>query len=65
MDTLRDEGEDCAELLKKAEVNAQWIRFGDATHGFTQYFGQAGASPAGRLSLDAGAAALRAGFAAR
>jgi len=65
VDTLRDEGEDYAEMLKKAGVKAQWIRFGDAPHGFTQYFGQAGASPAGRLSLDTGAAALRAALAAR
>src|SRR5215813_3076262 len=45
-DTLRDEGEQYAEMLKRAGVHAQWIRFGDVPHGFTQYFGQPGASPA-------------------
>ena len=64
-DTLRDEGEQYAEMLKRAGVKAQWIRFGDVPHGFTQYFGQPGASPAGRLSLDAGAEAVRAALSAR
>jgi acetyl esterase len=64
LDTLRDEGEPYAELLKRAGVKAQWIRFGDAPHGFTQYYGQPGVSPAGRISLDAGATALRAALAA-
>jgi acetyl esterase len=63
MDTLRDEGEQYAEMLKAAGVNAQWVRYADATHGFTQYYGQAGAGMAGRLSLDEGAMALKAAFA--
>ena len=64
VDTLRDEGEQYAEMLKRAGVKAQWVRYGDAPHGFTQYFGQPGAAPAGRMSLEAGAAMLRAALAA-
>jgi acetyl esterase len=63
VDTLRDEGEQYAEMLKAAGVKAQWVRFGDAQHGFTQYFQQPGTGMAGRLSLDQGAMALKAAFA--
>lgn len=64
-DTLRDEGEQYAEMLKAAGVDAQWIRYAGAPHGFTQMFQQVGTGMAGRLSLDQGAMALKAAFAAR
>ena len=63
MDTLRDEGEQYAEMLKAADVDAEWVRYANAPHGFTQYYGQIGAGMAGRLSLDEGAMALKAAFA--
>ena len=62
-DTLRDEGEQYAEMLKAAGINAQWVRYADAPHGFTQMFQQNGTGMAGRLSLDEGAMALKAAFA--
>jgi acetyl esterase len=63
VDTLRDEGEQYAEMLKSAGVNAQWVQYGDPTRGFTQYYGQPGAGRAGRLSLDKGAMTLKGAFA--
>jgi acetyl esterase len=62
-DTLRDEGEQYVEMLRAAGINAQWVRYADAPHGFTQFFQQVGTGMAGRLSLDEGAAALKAAFA--
>jgi acetyl esterase len=63
-DTLRDEGEQYAEMLKAAGINAQWVRYAGAPHGFTQMFQQVGTGMAGRLSLDDAAMALKSAFAA-
>jgi acetyl esterase/lipase len=49
-------------MLKAAGISAQWVRYADAPHGFTQMFQQSGAGMAGRLSLDEGAMALKAAF---
>jgi acetyl esterase len=63
-DTLRDEGEQYAEMLKAAGIKAQWVRYAGAPHGFTQMFQQVGTGMAGRLSLDDAAMALKSAFAA-